>query len=135
MEKVEENPDEIKLDDSEDEGESGIVSEEKGCPQGCGTEVRHENSNGASNPDEIVLEDEDEEAEAGAGEGEDTKMNETEPTQEKVEETPVVKGRATKFLALGKPGRGKDFLQVSRNLFRTSLPFGQLTEHLRATGL
>ncbi|GAA5844346.1 hypothetical protein JCM5353_008466 [Sporobolomyces roseus] len=113
MEKVEENPDEIKLDDSDDdEGESGVVSEEKGCPQGCGAEGRHEHSNGASNPDEIVLEDEDEEGEAGAGQGEDTKMNESESTQAKVEETPIVKGRATKFLALGKPGRGKDFLQV-----------------------
>lgn len=111
--KVEENPDEIKLDDSEDEGESGIVSEEKGCPQGCGADGQHQHTNRASNPDEIVLEDDEAEEEAGTREGEDTKMDVTEAIREQVEETPVVKGRATKFLALGKPGRGKDFLQVS----------------------
>ncbi|GAA5905107.1 RNA lariat debranching enzyme [Sporobolomyces salmoneus] len=117
------NPDEIELVDSdeEDEGEGhgGVRSEEKGCPGGCGAEGREAHSHrkgvDSKNPDEILLDDEDEDDE-NEQEGEDTKMMEetTETRKIEVEESKPIEvgGRTTKFLALGKPGRGKDFLQV-----------------------
>ncbi|GAA5931830.1 RNA lariat debranching enzyme [Sporobolomyces koalae] len=116
-----ENPDEIKLDDSDDEAQddqtSGIISEEKGCPEGCQTGDRghtHEARNGTrSNPDEIVLED-DEDVDAG----QDHQNGQTSSAGDQLMQdvtTPPGQGaktKMTKFLALGKPGRGKDFLQV-----------------------
>ncbi|GAA5875606.1 hypothetical protein JCM16303_000681 [Sporobolomyces ruberrimus] len=124
-----ENPDEIVLDDDDDDededgvkGDEGIVSEEKGCPEGCGVEEKHSHAGGSepnptttttrANPDEIVLDDEDESAAQG-GDQEDSKMYDLSATQtETTTEAGAIGGRTTKFLALGKPGRGKDFLQV-----------------------
>ncbi|GAA5868706.1 hypothetical protein JCM1840_004363 [Sporobolomyces johnsonii] len=111
------NPDEIVLeddDDDDDEGGGGVVSEEKGCPEGCGAEDAHEHPPKEANPDEIALEDEDEEmaTEPAPGPAEEQGKEEaTEPEQQEKEEAPSG-AKATRFLALSKPGRGKDFLQI-----------------------
>ncbi|GAA6016947.1 hypothetical protein JCM11491_006921 [Sporobolomyces phaffii] len=124
------NPDEIVLDDDEDDEEEddddnntragglgGIVSEEKGCPEGCGAGSSHEHRPDtiatAANPDEIPLEDDD-----------DEEMN-VDPNTTRSDPPPApAPGReeggggggpganTTRFLALGKPGRNKDFLQI-----------------------
>ncbi|GAA5966319.1 hypothetical protein JCM3765_005256 [Sporobolomyces pararoseus] len=116
----EENPDEIKLEDDsdheEEESRGEIVSEEKGCDgEGCGGKAtieggRHSHS---ENPDEIQLDDDDDDdndddaVQGEEGEKEqDTKMEDIKPLEKT---TTIV---VTKFLALGKPGRNKDFLQV-----------------------
>lgn len=101
------NPDEIMLvddEDEEDETPAEVASEEhKGEQCGCST---------AENPDEISLEMEEEE--------EELSVTKVEPpvvaagvVEAKVEEE---KDRTTRFLALSKPGPGKDFLQVWRFL-------------------
>lgn len=88
-----ENPDEIALEE-EEEGE-GIVSEEKA---GCGC------TGAPVNPDEIGLEMEDED---------ELMVSQVEETvEEKVAAKEEEKERTTRFLALSKPGFGKDFLQV-----------------------
>lgn len=122
-----ENPDEIKLEDEDDDQEEEtrrgeIFSEEKGCHggQGCGDSHSH-----SENPDEIQLDDDDDEDEdvnddqEQKREGEnDVKMEDIKPVEEttttgtKIEEEEEEVARVTKFLALGKPGRNKDFLQV-----------------------
>ncbi|BGP13568.1 lariat debranching enzyme [Rhodosporidiobolus nylandii] len=130
-----ENPDEIMLDDDDDE-EEGPKSEEKGCDHSSGGCVpsAHE----AVNPDEVVLGDEEDE-EQNEEEEEDTQKEaeevermlldpagrgagpppaaaeegmEVEPEQEKKAVREEKHGEVTRFLALSKPGRGRDFLQV-----------------------
>ncbi|KAK4698926.1 lariat debranching enzyme, partial [Phenoliferia sp. Uapishka_3] len=104
---VVENPDEIMLDDEDDEEPKGLVSEEpKGEDCAC--------AGGAAsgNPDEISLEDEDDEGEGG-DRMEVTKVEV--PVVESVvvqEEKKKSEERITRFLALSKPGPGKDFLQI-----------------------
>lgn len=107
------NPDEIALEDDVEEEElegRGVISEEKGCAEGCGA---HGGAGG--NPEEIDVEMEDdveeEEAEVseallGAGKSEEGRKEVEVPTPAPSEE------RTTRFLALSKPGHGKDFLQV-----------------------
>lgn len=92
-EEPKENPDEIALED-EEEG-AGIVSEEKA---GCGC------TGAAVNPDEIDLEMEDED---------ELVVSQVEAKVEaKVAAKEEERERTTRFLALSKPGFGKDFLQV-----------------------
>ncbi|GAA5865870.1 hypothetical protein JCM8547_005741 [Rhodosporidiobolus lusitaniae] len=148
----EENPDEILLDDEEEEegiegqrSAEGPASEEKGCPGGCmGEEDGHVHHRNSTNPDEVVL-SEDEEGAAGAGAGEESEEDSQEARevealllsgvkaagapaaageaqgekmqldgeeQEKEEEKKEPRGKTTRFLALSKPGRGRDFLQI-----------------------
>ncbi|KAL8277303.1 hypothetical protein RQP46_010256 [Phenoliferia psychrophenolica] len=105
---VVENPDEIMLDD-EDEDEAGKSEEPKGencaCAGGATT---------SANPDEIALEDEDEEM----VEGTETKVapvvvvEEKKVEQEAPKPAAIPAERSTRFLALSKPGPGKDFLQI-----------------------
>ncbi|GAA6061599.1 hypothetical protein JCM10212_000907 [Sporobolomyces blumeae] len=127
------NPDEIALDDDDDDGEkaaeadeektneptSGVFSEEKGCRNGCGhrpeqvqTGVQEATGATTGNPDEISLDDEDEGTE-------DAKMNDAagadvaaEQHETRSREEGVSPSQITRFLALSKPGRGKDFLQI-----------------------
>ncbi|GAA6049855.1 hypothetical protein JCM3770_004217 [Rhodotorula araucariae] len=110
-----ENPDEIILDDDDEvateAGErsaAGPRSEEKGCPGGCvPDEGAHAHPAAAgANPEEIALEDEEEE---GAGDVE-MKVVEAAPDMGKEEQQDF--SATTRFLALSKPGRGRDFLQV-----------------------
>lgn len=119
-----------------------ISSEEKGCPSGCGhddetasehaSQVRAKVDEAEStrrvdegNPDEILLDDDDDDDNDDStdtvnkteqGVARDVEMRGTTAPHEKEEgETPrggATTSRTTKFLALGKPGRGKDFLQV-----------------------
>lgn len=102
---VVENPDEIMLVDEDEEEQpattGGVVSEEKGCSNGC------EHGAVEHNPDEIELETEDEEEE-------ELIVSEVPAKKVEVEAKVEVKveGRTTKFLALSKPGGGRDFLQV-----------------------
>lgn len=122
------NPDEILLDDDEDDelvGE-GVVSEEKGCKDGCEHgEVK------ATNPDEIDVEMDDEEEEevsallveqkADKGKGKAVEMEvEVEKPQEK----------STRFLALSKPGYNKDFLQVRLSSLATRVAPLTLSDRL-----
>lgn len=128
-----ENPDEILLDDDEDEvavadtspmdgahSVEGPQSEEKGSPGGCSAEA-HAHGSGTStnaaaaaqNPDEIALDDEEE----TFVDGEDAVMKvepevAAEEKEPEVEEAAGSQGPTTRFLALSKPGRGRDFLQV-----------------------
>lgn len=108
---VVENPDEIMLVDDDDDEDapvpSGeIVSEEpKGENCACTGGARE-------NPDEISLEMEDD---AEDGPMEVTKVVDPVAVAPKVEARKVEE-RATRFLALSKPGPGKDFLQVCRSL-------------------
>lgn len=108
-----ENPDEIKMDDEEDgagEGEAvvsaeGPMSEEKGCPSGCA--AHDEPTSAAANPDEIALDDDEELEAAPALVGEGDATVQPEPAQ-----AANSMARTTKFLALNKPGKNRDFLQV-----------------------
>lgn len=137
VEKVE-NPDEILLDDDEEEDDAedggGVVSEEKGCKDGCGADGQHEHKE--TNPDEITLDDDDDDDDEDAG----VTTGGEEKKEEKKEEKTVPpatapapiqpKGRSTKFLALSKPGGGRDFLQVpSSPIFSL---FSLLANHLIA---
>ncbi|GAA5959437.1 hypothetical protein JCM21900_003753 [Sporobolomyces salmonicolor] len=101
------NPDEIVLEDDDDEEEEraggGVVSEEKGCPEGCGAEAAHGDPRKEANPDEIALEDEDEEMATEPAPA---------PAEEQGKEEAPREAKTTRFLALSKPGRGKDFLQI-----------------------
>lgn len=118
------NPDEIALDD-DDEGDAGLVeaqnsaemttasmngpaSEEKGCEDGCGgVHPPAPAPPATSNPDEIAFDDDDEEDAQDepmtGGEGTSAQTGHSRPAEGKV---------STKFLALSKPGRSRDFLQV-----------------------
>ncbi|GAA6003283.1 hypothetical protein JCM10207_001842 [Rhodosporidiobolus poonsookiae] len=121
-------------------GADGPKSEEKGCPGGCsGADEGHAHapSGAQDNPDAIDLEDDDEEdeeeeakeveamlvdsprasvapqavaPEQSAPAAETGEAAVEPPAEEKEEE--VDYSRSTRFLALSKPGRGKDFLQV-----------------------
>ncbi|ORY75321.1 Metallo-dependent phosphatase-like protein [Leucosporidium creatinivorum] len=110
------NPDEIMLDDDEDDelAGQGIVSEEKGCKEGCGH--AHEDGSARVTPDEIDVEmDDDEEDEevstALLGKKEEKgKGKEVEAPAAAAESAPQEK--LTRFLALSKPAYGKDFLQI-----------------------
>ncbi|KAJ8295238.1 Lariat debranching enzyme [Rhodotorula toruloides] len=105
-----ENPDDIKMYDEEvgaGEGEAvvseeGPVSEEKGCPSGCA--AHDEPTSATANPDEIALDDEEELDTAPVGESDVTEQ------PERAQAAPTA--RTTKFLALNKPGKNKDFLQI-----------------------
>ncbi|GAA6042229.1 hypothetical protein JCM8097_005106 [Rhodosporidiobolus ruineniae] len=131
---VEENPDEIVLDDDEDEdggetgtrSEEGPASEEKGCPSGCHAESHKD---GSANPDEVLLDaDEDDEEDPEKETQEEERevvamlvdspaaapsLAKAEPDEaEKENKEQKEEGRTTRFLALSKPGRNRDFLQV-----------------------
>lgn len=132
------NPDEIALDDEEKDddgggaagdvvGEGGAAaggppSEEKGCEDGCGgvhppAHAAPGPMTEASNPDEISLDDEDDEEEPAAAapmEGVEEEAALTTDGQKTTTTTAgaVVTKRSTKFLALSKPGKNKEFLQV-----------------------
>ena len=130
------NPDEIALDDDDEEagvedgestaGEGAAAaeppSEEKGCEDGCGgvhppapapAPAAAAPVTEASNPDEIALDDGDDEDELAAAAA---------ASMEGVEEAALLAAdgqttagatkRSTKFLALSKPGKNKEFLQV-----------------------
>ncbi|GAA5840451.1 hypothetical protein JCM11251_006564 [Rhodosporidiobolus azoricus] len=166
-----ENPDEIALDEDDEEAEDGgkgsedgPESEEKGCPDGCHAHGEEEQGTGIDNPDEVVLGDEEEEGD------EDAKMTDEKDSEEEAKEVEAMlvdpssaapfsslpakpssassaaaavaasapsppaevvreeeqedeetktrrqekdeRGKATRFLALSKPGRGRDFLQI-----------------------
>lgn len=101
------NPDEISLEDDEEDTELLISEEPKGA--NCSTCT--------GNPDEIDL-DEDEEEEEDEIYVESMLLGGNGNSKGKgkqVEEEVVDGPRITKFLALNKPGGGKDFLQVSCN--------------------
>ncbi|BGP53644.1 lariat debranching enzyme [Rhodotorula sphaerocarpa] len=119
------NPDEIALDDDDVEGDAdpvevddrtempaassdGPASEEKGCEDGCGgVHPPAPAPPATSNPDEIVLDDDDD---AGS---QDEPMNGGEGTSAQAGQSRTAEGKvSTKFLALSKPGRSRDFLQV-----------------------
>ncbi|KAI5477801.1 RNA lariat debranching enzyme [Pseudohyphozyma bogoriensis] len=111
-----ENPDEIMLDDDEDDEDAGevgpkeIVSEEKEpCP--CSTSAAAEEVAAAptGNPDEIELDMEDEEVPEVEEGGEEVA---SEVKEQLAPEAEQGKTRTTRFLALSKPGFGKDFLQI-----------------------
>lgn len=111
------NPDEIKMDEEEDEGgavvsEEGPVSEEKGCPSGC---MAHDGPPSATaNPDEIALDDDEElDAEPAAVGGADTQQ----PVSARGTASAL---KMTKFLALNKPGKNRGFLQVRGRPLRSS---------------
>lgn len=113
-----ENPDEIKMDDEEDGGEAvvseeGPVSEEKGCPSGC---MAHDGPASASaNPDEVALDDDEEvDAEPAAVGGADAQQ----PVSAR---GTASASKMTKFLALNKPGKNRDFLQVRGRSLRLRL--------------
>ncbi|GAA5883619.1 hypothetical protein JCM3774_001849 [Rhodotorula dairenensis] len=136
------NPDEIALDDDDDDGgdggggangeeaaadvsdqkaqrantadEAGPVSEEKGCEDGCGgvhPPVLSESApaRGLSNPDEIALEDDDDHDETASAAAAPMDGVETSSLSGQGE---AKSKRTTKFLALSKPGKNKEFLQV-----------------------
>lgn len=108
--------------------EAGPASEEKGCEDGCGGVHAPVTSAPAgapaptpnpSNPDEIALEDDDDDdndADAVVA----TPMEEVEASstgggrgQAPEAAAGAASRRTTKFLALSKPGKNKEFLQVS----------------------
>ncbi|KPV75708.1 uncharacterized protein RHOBADRAFT_52742 [Rhodotorula graminis WP1] len=120
------NPDEIVLEDDEEDdvdasapamsgvqSAEGPQSEEKGCPGGCSAESHAHvpaTVKAVENPDEIALDDDDDTAQ-----GEDVEMrveSDVKAPEEKDDEVEEPDGASTRFLALGKPGRGRDFLQV-----------------------
>ncbi|GAA5978802.1 hypothetical protein JCM10908_004492 [Rhodotorula pacifica] len=126
------NPDEIALDEDEDDdgtaaleeagtevrSEAGPPSEEKGCEDGCGGvhPPPVTTATTTSNPDEIALEDDDDDAaETAPMDGAEalstsiSTANRQAQTADGIAETPK---RSTKFLALSKPGKNKEFLQV-----------------------
>lgn len=100
------NPDEILLEEEEDEDTESIISEE---PKGANC------STCTGNPDEIDL-DEDEEEEEDEIDVESMLLGSGANSKGKEKAIVVDESRTTKFLALNKPGGGKDFLQVSLNL-------------------
>ncbi|BGP45752.1 lariat debranching enzyme [Rhodotorula kratochvilovae] len=122
-----ENPDEIVLDEEEEEGGAGErsvdgpQSEEKGCAGDCSAPAHAHGGQAApaANPDEIALDDD--EVEQG---GEDVEMKvvdvaapdrekKAEEKEKEVEpELELDLSKSTRFLALSKPGRGRDFLQI-----------------------
>ena len=130
------NPDEIALDDDDEEagvegGEStvgegvagGPPSEEKGCEDGCGgvhppAPAAPAPTTETFNPDEIALDDDDEDDDdGGGGEGHAAAapMEGVEEAGQKTTTEGAGTGatkRSTKFLALSKPGKNKEFLQV-----------------------
>lgn len=116
------NPDEILLDDDEDDelAGQGIVSEEKGCKEGCG-HAHEETKEATVNPDEIDVEmdddEDDEEVSASLlgrkeekGKGKDVEMA-------PAAEVKAPEEKSTRFLALSKPAFGKDFMQVRAVLY------------------
>lgn len=124
------NPDEIALedDDYEDgeeagtvdtgeaqaakEAEVGPVSEEKGCEDGCGGSDHAPHAGTAANPDEIALDDDDDE-DSTTGNGDSTMQEEVQPDgQQRSTPTANSTKQSTRFLALSKPGKNRDFLQV-----------------------
>ncbi|GEM09391.1 RNA lariat debranching enzyme [Rhodotorula toruloides] len=107
-----ENPDEIKMVDEDEEGanggaivsDEGPISEEKGCPSGCA--AHDEPTSTTANPDEITLDGEEELAAAAAANGV------AGVAQPELAQQAASAARTTKFLALNKPGKNRDFLQV-----------------------
>lgn len=102
------NPDEIALEDDDDDDDGTgsdslredkdlpLQSEEKGCPNGC----ENHDQGPEANPEEITMSDDEPE------EGDQVEQESSGATQPST-------ASATKFLALSKPGFGKDFMQVS----------------------
>ncbi|GAA5969118.1 hypothetical protein JCM8115_007120 [Rhodotorula mucilaginosa] len=126
------NPDEIALDDEDDDDEDGGAqagegaaggppSEEKGCEDGCGgvhppapapAPAAAAPVTEASNPDEIALDDGDDDDEPAAAAAPMEGVEEAALTTTTEGAGTGATKRSTKFLALSKPGKNKEFLQV-----------------------